>query len=158
MSQVIPFLQFFAALGEGFSHAGAVAAWKLSRAVIHKETRSLEAKASCPVLPDEATRRAVEDAIRTAYGIAEIQLELEVEELSPAAAEQAPAPAAEPKHEPETSPEEDPALAAFRRTEELRAEAMRNIQRPQVKEKREERAVSSWARGPFGSRPFPCPS
>ncbi len=74
MPHMIPFLQFFAALGESVSLAAQVRSWNLTKAVIHREERTMEVQVLCPVLPAPGQLEVVEAALREAYDMNEVKL------------------------------------------------------------------------------------
>ena len=137
----IPFLTLFSAWTPGEELSALVGDYLVTGAVIDKHTRSIRAAVECPALPGEDLRRTVERSLALAYRVERVELELSAPEPASAtgdAAGRGPAPAvpeapavSEPPAAPETPAAdpvpEDPAAAAFRRTEEIRRKALAEL-------------------------------
>ena len=145
MTQKIPFLTLFSALNAQPEVAGLVSGWCVTGAEIDKRSRAIQARVLCPVFPAEELRRKVETALVRTYQAERVELELTAEAAPP---EEHPLPEPppepgiplpEPPAEPETPapPAEDPAMEAFRRTEETRRQALRSLKIARPREKKQ---------------------
>ena len=125
----------------------------MAGAVIDKKNRAIKAKVLCPVLPLEEIRRSAEAALAEAYQVERVELALAVVERGtpPPPVEEVPLPEPPPEEiplpepppeeavPPQTAPpEEDPAMEAFRRTEEIRRKALESLKRSGPKERKKD--------------------
>jgi len=153
MPQKIPFLKLFSAFPSQGTLACQVSSWEVAGAVIDKKNRAIKAKVLCPVLPLEEIRRSAEAALAEAYQVERVELALAVVERGtpPPPVEEVPLPEPPPEEiplpepppeeavPPQTAPpEEDPAMEAFRRTEEIRRKALESLKRSGPKERKKD--------------------
>ncbi len=138
MPKQVPFLKLFSAfphvgpLGETVSH------WEVTGAAIDKKSRAIKARVLCPALPAEQRRKEVETVLAMAYSVERVELELEPLPSVAPVFEDIPLPEPPPEREEPPVPDtadlpapapaaEDATQAAFRKTEELRREALKNL-------------------------------
>ena len=153
MPQKIPFLKLFSAFPSQGTLACLVSSWEVAGAVIDKKNRAIKAKVLCPVLPLEEIRRSAEAALAEAYQVERVELALAVVERGapPPPVEEVPLPEPPPEEIPlpepppeeavppqPAPPEEDPAMEAFRRTEEIRRKALESLKRSGPKERKKD--------------------
>ena len=139
-AQKIPFLKLFSAWRPGPELAGLVEGYLVTQAVIDKHVRSIRATVECAAPPGEELRRTIERSIALAYRVE--QVALEVVGAQPAA-QTAPTQSVQPEQSaPPAQPEPAPALqdeasAAFRRTEEIRRQALAKLKTAKPAPKKE---------------------
>ncbi|WP_294535443.1 PolC-type DNA polymerase III [uncultured Pseudoflavonifractor sp.] len=152
--QKIPFLKLFSAWQPEEELAALATGCNVTGAVIDRTTRSISARVECPSQPADDLRQRWEHSLADAYQVGRVVLELLCPPSEAAAAPEVPAatepqpepvpappveqapPAAEPAPVPqETVRQETEAEAAFRRTEEIRREALQKLKvcRPSAK-------------------------
>ena len=146
--QKIPFLTLFSAWQPEEELAALAAGCTVTGAVIDRAARSISARVECPSLPADDLRRRWERSLADTYRAGRVVLELlRPQSEAPAAAEHRPepvpeppveqaSPAAEPSSPPrEPAQQETGAEAAFRRTEEIRRQALQKLKvcRPAAK-------------------------
>ncbi|MDD5937454.1 MAG: PolC-type DNA polymerase III, partial [Clostridiales bacterium] len=169
MAQKIPFLKLLSGCPVQSGMAEALSGWEVTGMQVNRHSRIIRAQVTCPVLPEEETRRSAGAALAAAYQAAGVELELTASEPVPPPAavgepplpeapppEEIPLPEPPPEKEALPPPEEDPAMAAFRRTEELRRAAMKNIKTAAPREKKEKKQDKQIF-GKYGIRGEPVP-
>ena len=147
-AQKIPFLNLFSAWRPGEELAALAGGYLVTGAVIDKAARSIRAKVECPRMPEEGLRHQIEKSLALAYRVERVELEMGAAAATapasaPVAAEPAPAASAPPPPPPAAQVEED-AMAAFRRTEEIRRRALAGLKTASPREKK---AASGGTRG-----------
>ena len=147
-AQKIPFLNLFSAWRPGEELAALAGGYLVTGAVIDKAARSIRAKVECPRMPEEGLRHQIEKSLALAYRVERVELEMGAAAATaptsaPVAAEPAPA-ASAPPPPPPAAPVEEDAMAAFRRTEEIRRRALAGLKTASPREKK---AASSGPRG-----------
>ena len=150
--QWIPFLTIFAPLA-GTLAAAKAADWQVEGVELDSQTRTMRVRVCCAALPDESTRRLVEETLAERFGLNLAEVRVRVEDAVPPE-EEIPLPEAPPEEVPSSEPPEDipdPAPAPeqkaqvddpFRRTEELRKAAMKSVLQGPMKEKKGEKKRS----------------
>lgn len=134
MTQKIPFLTLFSALNAQPEMTGQVSGWSVAGAEIDKRSRVIKARVLCPVFPAEELRRSVEAALARAYQVEQVELNVTAEVPS---VEEIPLPEPSPAPEAPAVPAEDSAMEAFRRTEEIRRQALQSLKISRPKEKKQ---------------------
>ena len=147
-AQKIPFLNLFSAWRPGEELAALAGGYLVTGAVIDKAARSIRAKVECPRMPEEGLRHQIEKSLALAYRVERVELEMGAAAATaptsaPVAAEPAPA-ASAPPPPPPAAPVEEDAMAAFRRTEEIRRRALAGLKTASPREKK---AASGGPRG-----------
>ena len=147
-AQKIPFLNLFSAWRPGEELAALAGGYLVTGAVIDKAARSIRAKVECPRMPEEGLRHQIEKSLALAYRVERVELEMGAAAATapasaPVAAEPAPA-ASAPPPPPPAAPAEEDAMAAFRRTEEIRRRALAGLKTASPREKK---AASGGPRG-----------
>ena len=147
-AQKIPFLNLFSAWRPGEELAALAGGYLVTGAVIDKAARSIRAKVECPRMPEEGLRHQIEKSLALAYRVERVELEMGAAAATaptsaPVAAEPAPA-ASAPPPPPPAAPVEEDAMAAFRRTEEIRRRALAGLKTASPREKK---AASGGTRG-----------
>ena len=141
MPKQAPILNVFPPLA-GSLWAGQIKDWMVSEAAIDKLNRTMKVRVFCPAQPDGDILRWVESALGETYGLAGAEVIPQVPQGMPVPPPEEEIPLPEPPpEEPEVLPPpdeaaEDPVLAAFRRTEEMRKAAMQTVQPVPPKEKK----------------------
>ena len=162
-AQKIPFLKLFSAWRPGPELTAMTKDYLVIRAVIDKHTRSIKAQVECAAPPAEELRRQIERSIALAYRVEQVVLEVTAQPVdtpvpmpAPEVAESAPA------VQPETPlAAEDEATAAFRRTEEIRRQALSKLKvvRPAGKSQAKETTDKLiFGRHPIKKEPVPMGS
>jgi len=150
--QKIPFLKLFSAWQPEGELAALAAGCNVTGAVIDRTTRSISARVECPSQPADDLRQRWERSLADAYQVGRVALDLLCPQSEaaatpevPVAVESQPVPAppvAQVPHAVEPAPapqepvhQETEAEAAFRRTEEIRREALQKLKvcRPSAK-------------------------
>ena len=147
-AQKIPFLNLFSAWRPGEELAALAGGYLVTGAVIDKAARSIRAKVECPRMPEEACGTRSRRAWPLAYRVERVELEMGAAAATaptsaPVAAEPAPA-ATRPSSSAPGRPVEEDAMAAFRRTEEIRRRALAGLKTASPREKK---AASGGPRG-----------
>ena len=131
----IPFLTMFSRWQPEGALRALAERCTVTNATIDKATRSISISVKCDSLPDKETKCRWETSLARAYGVERVALELTArgapecsESAAPAQAvpEQAAAPERAPEKAKAAAPESE-AEAAFRRTEEIRRQALRSL-------------------------------
>ena len=130
--QKIPFLNLFSAWRPEADLLPVAGACQVTAAVIDKAARSLRAEVECALVPGAELRARLERSLAAAYRMERVELNLH----APAA----PAPVAPPipvadAAPPPAEPEMDD---AFKRTEEIRRQALKNLKLARPKEKKKD--------------------
>ena len=139
-AQKIPFLNLFSAWRPGEELAALAGGYLVTGEVIDKSARSIRAKVECPRMPEEGLRHQIEKSLALAYRVERVELEMGAAAATapasaPVAAEPAPA-ASAPPPPPPAAPVEEDAMAAFRRTEEIRRRALAGLKTASPREKK----------------------
>ncbi|MEA4954088.1 MAG: PolC-type DNA polymerase III [Pseudoflavonifractor sp.] len=134
MTQKIPFLTLFSALNAQPEVAGLVSGWSVAGAEIDKRNRVIQARVLCPVFPAEELRRSVEAALVRVYQVERVELNVAAEAPS---VEEIPLPEPPPEPEAPVALAEDSAMEAFRRTEEIRRQALQSLKISRPREKKQ---------------------
>ena len=128
--QKIPFLNLFSAWRPEADLLPVAGACQVTAAVIDKAARSLRAEVECALVPGAELRARLERSLAAAYRMERVELNLH----APAAPAPVPPPipvadAAPPPAEPEMDD-------VFKRTEEIRRQALKNLKLARPKEKK----------------------
>ncbi|MEQ2455017.1 PolC-type DNA polymerase III [Flavonifractor hominis] len=132
-AQKIPFLRLFSAWHPAGELASLTEGYLVTRAVIDKSARSIRAEVECASCPAEDVKRQIERSLALAYRVERVELDLAGLPGTPTP----PAPTEEEASPPPAPlPAEEDAMAAFRRTEEIRRKALAGLKAPRPSEKK----------------------
>lgn len=128
--QRIPFLNLFTAWRPEGELAALAGTALVTRAVIDKATRSIQAEVVCSAMPAEGQKERWEQSLAAAYRVERVNLTVVVPDVP----EASPGPTAAP--DPAQPPAETKTDDPFKRTEALRAAAMKKLKTAKAPDKK----------------------